>query len=386
MAIDVCAITGGSTYVNSWLGINLTVILISILAGAVIFSLSKIMPSRFSAKVKSAVQSEITQAFIGAIIIMILLALSSTACNISTSMSQQLAQTSLNPFQYADYYIGNLSTNTGLGMLSKVYTFSIEYAIQSTILDSTYGSFLNNFFDGYVYEGPFMSIKFAPVFSLGKVMKIISDTYLAVFSSLLIIIVGMLFIQWLMIPVLEYTAFTVILPVALVMRSFGFVGGNLRNTANAFLAIAIAAYLVYPLMVAFDAYAINWIFSTSNPTYQYLKFETNLPAYNTATFFSQMPSQSLISGNPATATSFTDSYLASASITLNPLVALGSTLSATYTAPYTTDTLTSEMAKLLFVGVFMFAINIAVTAGLAMGITKGLNSGVEGASQFWGSL
>jgi hypothetical protein len=386
MAIDVCSLTGGTTYVNSWLSINITVILISLLIGAFIYSLSKIMPSRFSAKVKSAVMSEITQAFIGVIIIMILLALSSTACNISASISQQLAQTSLSPFQYADYYIGNLSTNTGLGMLSRVYTLSIEYSIEATILDSTYGAFLNNFANGYTYSNPFMSISFAPSFALGKVMKILSDTYLVVFSTLLIIVIGMLFIQWLLIPVLQYTAFTVVLPVALVMRSFGFVGGNLRNTANAFLAIAIAAYLVYPLMVAFDAYAVNWIFSTSNPTYQYLQFETNLPKYSTSTFFSQMPSSSLISGNPATATSFTNSYLSSASISINPLVALGSVIANAATAPLTTDALTSEIAKFIFVGVFMFAINVAVTAGLAMGIARGLNGGVEGASQFWGNL
>ncbi|MEM0149522.1 MAG: hypothetical protein QXW10_01340, partial [Candidatus Micrarchaeaceae archaeon] len=201
-----------------------------------------------------------------------------------------------------------------------------------------------------------------------------------------ITVIGALYLQWLMLPVLQYTAFVIVLPVALVLRSISFAGVNLRNTSNAFLALAIAAYLVYPLMVGFDGYAISWIFSPSNPSYQFLQYSYNLPAYSVSTFLSQMPSSGLISGNPSTAPSYISSSLSSASINTNPLFELGSVLQSAAVAPFTTDTIVKEIAKFLFTGIFMFAINIGVTAALAIGLTKALNSGVEGASTFWGNL
>lgn len=386
-AISVCAIMGGTTYVNNWLSINLLVILVSLLLGALVFALSRLLPSRFSGKVTSAVRTELTQAFLSAIIIMVLLAMASTACNISASMSKSLTGSTLNPFQYADYYVGNLSTNTGLSLLSNVYMDSIQYSIESTILDLTYGQLLNNYIPTAEIApvGAGIEIKFGTSLSLGKVFKFLSDVYLSVFALLLITVIGALYIQWLMLPVLQYTAFVIILPVALVMRSISFVGVNLRNTANAFLAIAIAAYLIYPLMVGFDAYSVSWIFSANNPSYQYLQYAYTFTPYSASTFLSQLPSNSLIAGNPATSSAFISSYLSSASIS-SPWVEPGSILVSAATAPFATDVLVKEVAKFLFIGIFMFAINIGVTAALAMGLTKALNSGVEGASTFWGNL
>ncbi|MEM0149792.1 MAG: hypothetical protein QXW10_02765, partial [Candidatus Micrarchaeaceae archaeon] len=187
-AINVCAIMGGTTYVNSWLSINLLVILVSLLLGAVVFSLSRLLPSRFSGKVTSAVRTELTQAFLSAIIIMILLGMSSAACSISASMSKTLTGSSLNPFQYADYYIGNLSTNTGLSLLSNIYMDSIQYSIESTILDVTYGSLLNSYLPTGSLSPPNsgFSVSFAASLSLGKVFKVLSDVYLSAFALLLI--------------------------------------------------------------------------------------------------------------------------------------------------------------------------------------------------------
>ncbi|MGC8669646.1 MAG: hypothetical protein ACP5TL_00645 [Candidatus Micrarchaeia archaeon] len=384
--VAVCAIMGGTTYVNNWLSINLLVVLVSMLIGGAVFAFSRILPKATGAKVTSAVRSELTQAFLSAIIVFVLLGMASTACNISASMSQAVTGTSLSPFQYADYYIGNLSTNSGIGLLSHVYLLSMQFSIESTILDASYGQLLNALIPATGFSYGIFSVSFGAKVPLGKSFKLLSSLFLTVFSLLLIIVIGALYVQWLLLPLLQYTAFIVVLPVALVMRSMSFVGGNLRNTANAFLAIAMCAYLVYPLMVGFDSYAMNWIFSPSNPSYQYLSTATSTPHYSTSTFFSQMPSSSLISGNPATSTSFLDSYLTSASINVNPLFELGDIVISALTVPTTVITITEQMAKFLFVGIFMFAINIAVTAGLAMGITKGLNSGVEGASNFWGSL
>ncbi|MCL4373307.1 MAG: hypothetical protein M1360_00880 [Candidatus Marsarchaeota archaeon] len=387
--VNTCAILGGTAYVNNWLSINLLVILVSLLIGALVLALSRIMPSRFSGKVTSAVRTELTQAFLSAIIIMILLGMASTACSISAAMSRTVTGSSLSPFQYADYYIGNLTTNTGIGLLSKIYFTSMQYSIESTILDVSFGQILN----GYAPLSPSfgggslpISVSFGPKFELGKVFKVLADVYLSIFSMLLITVIGALYLQWLMLPLLEYTAFLVVLPVALVMRSLSFAGGNLRNTANAFLAIAIAAYMIYPLMVGFDGYAVSWIFSASNPSYKYLQFANTYTSYSTSTLFSSLPSGSLLSGNSATAPSYLESFLSSASINLNPLSELGSLVSSAATAPFTTSAIVWEMAKFLFIGIFMFAINIGVTAGLAMGMTKALNSGVEGASTFWGNL
>ncbi len=385
--IDVCAVMGGSTYVNDWLNINLLVVLVSMLIGAVVYAFSKIMPAYFSSKVTGAVRYELTQAVLSLVIIAILLAMSETACNISASISTSLTGSALSPFQYADYYVGNLSTNAGLGLLSRIYFLSTSYSIEATIFDVTYGQFLNSYSPlSFSFETSFMSISFAPSFALGKVFKFLSNVYIDIFSILLITVIGALYIQWLLLPVLQYTAFVVVLPVALVMRSLGFVGGNLRNTANAVLALAIAAYLVYPLMVCFDSYAVSWIFSSSNPSYTYLEYSYALPSFSESTFFSTLPSQSLVSGNPATAPSYLASFLTSSSINLNPFAELGTVMASAWDVPATTDMIAKMIAKFLFIGIFMFAINIGVTAGLAMGLAKGLSSGVEGMSTFWGNL
>ncbi|MGC8651649.1 MAG: hypothetical protein ACP5UH_00125 [Candidatus Micrarchaeia archaeon] len=385
--INACAILGGSTYVNSWLSINLLVILVSLLIGAFILAISRILPSRFSGKVTSAVRTELTQALLSAVIIMVLLGMASAACSISTSMSSTVTGSALSPFQFADYYIGNLTMNSGLSLLSKVYFTSVEYSIESTIFEVSYGSILNGY-NPLAFAAKFngLSVSFATRMNLGKVFKILSDVYMSVFAMVLITTIGALYLQWVMLPLLEYTAFIVVLPVALVMRSLSFVGGNLRNTANAFLAIAIAAYLVYPLMVGFDGYAVSWIFSANNPSYKYLSYAYTFTPYSPSAFFAELPSSSLVAGNPSTAPSYLQSFVSSAGISLNPLAELGSLASSVLTAPYVTNTIIEEISKFMFVGIFMFAINIGVTAGLAMGVAKALNSGVEGASTFWGNL
>ena len=101
-------------------------------------------------------------------------------------------------------------------------------------------------------------------------MDIMTNLYIDLFSSVLLVMIGMLFVQWLSLPIIQAVAFTLMLPFALILRSIAFAssgGQGLRETANAILAIAIALYLIYPLMIMFNSYAISYIFSPANPLY-----------------------------------------------------------------------------------------------------------------------
>ena len=210
----------------------------------------------------------------------------------------------------------------------------------------------------------------------------LSGLYIDIFAPITTVAIGALFIQYVGLPLLEFTAFTVILPVAITMRSLGFLGPKLRSAANAVLAIAIAAYLLYPLTVAFDAYAINYIFSAANPLYGCTNCLSSIYVINPitptqfSTIFGTTSTTGLFTVNPNSVTSFLTSVL--------PLSFLESALPSTVVSQVLTTT--SNMAVFLFESVFMFGINLAITIGFAIGLAKGLDNGLEGVPNLWSGI
>ena len=151
------------------------------------------------------------------------------------------------------------------------------------------------------------------------------------------------------------------------------------------LALAIAAYLIYPMMVAFDGYAIAWIFSRSNAEYSCngclstVESTYSLTSIPSSAFDSLSSSSSGFSvdglSSPAISSILSSSLLGD--ITGN-IPVYGVIANAASTV--------SLMSQFIFTAIFMFGINLAVTLGFAIGLAKGLNSGVEGAGSFWSSI
>jgi len=377
--LNTCSLFGASNYVNSWLGINYLVIAASFAVVALVYMAGSLLPGSTRTKITSMTKVEMTQLLLSVLIIIILMGVSQVACSFTTAISQATVKTTLSPFQYADFYIGNLSTNTGLRLLGNIYSISITYAIDSRIWTAV-GSAIQS-----LSKSGEAIISFPYGYDLGTYYGILSDLYLDVFSPIIIVTIGMLFLQYLLLPIIEYTAFVIVLPIALVMRSISFTGSGLRTAANSVLALAIAAYLIYPMMVAFDGYAIAWIFSPSNPEYSCngclstVESTYSLTSIPSSAFDSLSSSSSGFNvdglSSPAISSILSSSLLGD--ITGN-IPVYGVIANAASTV--------SLMSQFIFTAIFMFGINLAVTLGFAIGLAKGLNSGVEGAGSFWSSI
>lgn len=306
MALNTCALYGASNYANNWIGINLLIVLTSMAIVAAVYSLSRFLPGRTRGRITEMTRSEITQSILSVLIIAILIGSAQVACNatatigssILTSVGVPASQASLSPFQYADYYIGNLALHTGISVLTNIYSESISYAIGANIYAFA-GTLLSSLPYAKLFTGDIISsVGGAGILRVGVtemlnfyiVLRILSDAYLVLYAPFATIVIGALFLQYLAIPLLQYTAFVVVLPVAIAMRSLSFSGSMLRNTSNTVLAIAIAAYIIYPLTVLFDSYAMYWMFSSANPTSAYLNVPYTLIQLQPNAFYSQTPS------------------------------------------------------------------------------------------------
>lgn len=388
MTISTCALYGGATYTNSWLGINFLVILTTFMIIAIVYTISSLFPIVTREKLVSAVRAEITQGVLSIVILVLLLVFAYSVCNISASFSASLTpnHAGMNPFQYADYYVGNLSLNTGLNLLTNIYSTSVSYAIEAQVLTSI-GAFFNSGLSFGLLIGSlrsivgglsavsnsFLSLGIAAFVQLSTLFSTLSSVYLSL-SAVVTVAVGILFIQFLIIPVLQYTAFTIILPVAIAMRSLSFLGTSLRSASNSVLAIAIAAYLIYPVTIAFNGYAIGWIFSAQNPSFVYLHQTYIVPNIPVSQFFGT-PLSSSFGASVAKVESLVWSSFGNSGVIIWPSTVLAQA-----------RTIVNETAQFLFAAVVLMVIDIAITIGFAVGLTKALNGGVEGAGSFWSGV
>ncbi len=388
---STCSLYGGSGYANNWIGINFIVILVSLTVIAFVYTIANFMPSKIRSKLSDAVKSELSQILLSAVIIVILIGSAQLACNLSAIYSVSYVprgERGLTPFQYADSYIGNLATVTGVSLLTNIYSLSIAYQVEAQIvyqaLDFTSGlaSGLGSAAAGSMFSDAGLSLVggsglikssiltvsliLPDINALSGVFTSLSSMYVGVFSPLITLATGMLFIQFLLLEVMQYTAFTTILPVAILMRSLAFTGTSLRNSANALLAIAIAAYLVYPLTVALD-YNIfmNYALPNAGQTYQ-------LQNININSFFSSLSGTGVVDAAGSAASLMTSSV---SSYMIWPWDIMNAA-----------QTIITHMAQFIFQSVVLFAVNIAITIGFATGLAKALNSGVEGAGSFWNSI
>lgn len=402
--VNTCAIWGTTSYVNSWLWINILVIVISLLAIAVAYSLSSFFPANTRGRMRGFVRFEMIQMIISIAIIGVLLGFSAAACSVSSSVSQSLSHRSMDPFQYADYYIGSVSLGNGLSLLSNMYSTSVQYAIYASVIrtvsvstilrlgpaslspaaEGTLLYCLLNQCHGVLPSVPvlgaicngknFCDYERTPSSDLGQLYDLFSSLYLYVYSPIIVVAVGLLFIQFLALPVMQYTAFTVVLPIAIGMRSISFFGTSLADASNALIALAVAFYLIYPMTVAFDSYAISWVFSANNPAAQYAGTAFTVNQVTTDSFFQ---SNGVATNSIWTTFGSLKSFFVSAfpghGIGAVPFIGLVPVM----------HTYTNQMAQFVFESILLFALNISITVGLAVSLYKALKSGLGEAGRFW---
>ncbi len=385
-AINTCALYGGSSYVSSWLPINITVVLICLLLVGLVYILSKVANERTRQVLAGAARAQLVEIFLGVIILIVLLTLSGAACSASASFSQQLTGVSQTPFAYAQYYTSCLAFTTGLGIYSSIFSTAISY--QAAALDiQLVGDAelkltgLNNIAFCSGLTGGIITCSFT-LKTTGDIFTILSNMYLGVLAPLVMSSVGTLFIQFIMLPIFQLTAFTVLLPAALFTRMLPFSGGGLKNISNVLLALAIAFYIVYPMTVVMDSWIVKWMFSpATNPLYPYI---STIAGANT------VPASSFLTQSPTFSTSlwgFSQPSVSSIVKTMffdNPsnLVPILNVLAAGRQLQVMIGTVVTYVFKAMA----LFALDLAITIGFAGGLAKALNAGFEGPAQVWSNL
>ncbi len=387
-----CALYGGTSYTNDFLGINFLIILASFSIVAFVYMVTRFLPPNLSARITGVTRVEVVELVMSVVILMAVLAFALTACNISSSISTSVTGSGSSPLTFADQYIANLTFNTGLTLLTNIYGYSIAYQIDGSIWGQLSNLLLS--------ISPSIGIPPTPPgfqlvnlgFPFGADLSILytslGNMLIGALAPLVITALGILFVQWLAIPVIQATAFVIVLPVAVAMRSFAYAaaGPGLRQAANTVLALAVAAYIVYPLAVSFDPVIISWLYGSpsalsgaypaagSNPAAPYLApyvVASLSPGLFSSTGSSNYQAPGFSFQVPAIG-SFLNTAFAFGLPALNP----GAIFSQV-------QVLIDSVAQFIFTGVVLFAIDLGITFAFAMGLTAALNSGIEGEARFW---
>lgn len=417
------------SYGTSWLGINSLVILMSLSVVIVVYMLSRFLPANTRAKLTGITKIELTQILISVFILTILVSITSALCLTTVSIGEAAsspnsivssytsavpfpaletpnvvvaAQTG-DPFTYAESYTGNYAFNIGPNLAIQIYSYSYSFAIVSLIWYQV-GDVLSDILPALnpVNTGP-VSISLPLGIDLGIPYGTLSDVFIDILAPLTVLGIGIMLAQYILLVLSESIAFLVILPVALVLRSVAFSGGALRSAANSILAIAIAIYIIYPVMVVFDSYIVHWMFTecngvatvSCNPSAVYLQATysheilCSLTSYGTAYQNCVIPEQSYpTSLTLQSGATFNFNMFAYA---IDSITSIGNFFSGLFgyngeTTVLAVQYVILELSEFLFIVIVLFAINLTVTVGFSIGLTKALNNGIEGAASFWTNI
>lgn len=378
-------------YVTDWNFIAFLVILLSLLGIAFLYALSNFLTAATRAKIRGLVRTEVTQVVLSGLIIVTLISATSVACTVTAGSD---------PLTFATNYVGELITGPpgngfmgGIQLITGIFAYSFAYSVVSGIwqgVGDLFASYTSG--KGLGINTPGFSIVPVPGLDLGIPYGALSSLYIDLFFPFALVGISLMFVQYLVLVISQAAAFSILLPIGLIMRSFAFVGQGLRNAANAIIAIAIALYIIYPLTVAFDAYAITWIYTpcsatllppACNPSANFLTFAADL---NVNGFLTQDTTGTgcISTGNyggnfcnisPSSAFSFFSSEFGTILPLILPNYAIAGAMN-----------ITVALAEYLFAALFMLGINLAMTLTFAMSLTHALDGGIEGAASFWSSL
>ncbi|MGC8662312.1 MAG: hypothetical protein ACP5RT_00820 [Candidatus Micrarchaeia archaeon] len=365
--ISVCSFAGGGINANNWIGINLIIVIFFFTLAGFIYAMSNLFPASMREKLKITAKFEISQMLISIFIILLLVGFASFSCNFTNSL------VGMDAFGAAQAYIGRLLFVDGINLATHIYSTSIQFMI---------GSEIAKFISGFGSEIPIIStsvlkIKLSISPSLADIYSTYGDTIVG-YNLFVVITFGMLFLQFLALFIDKSIALTVVLPVAIAMRSLSFMGPKLRESANSFLALAIAFYFIFPLTFVMNSYIMNWTYC-NNPNIACNPYFSNYPISYTAS--SPKPS-SLFTTNPSY-----NFWGFSITVPANFYSSMGGGLpiQEIVLAPSALATIAEEVSDFVFQGIFLMAIDFGITVAFAIGLTKALTAGfgLKGGS-IWG--
>ncbi len=381
----------GSLNTNNWIQINLLVILLSFSISAVIYALGGIFSASMREKLRGAAKYEAFQGVVSIMIIMVLIGFSAVSCQTGAALtvsSSKIIHTSYqDPMQFAESYIGNLMFTQGLSLFSQIYTESVLLAVNANI-----ASTIEETLEALIYQ--YVGVSFSAGF-VGTLFGF-SGALGATFEPMIVVAFGVLFMIYLILPIIEALALTVIVPLALVMRSIPFAGPKLRESSDTFLALAIGFYFILPLAILMNGYIMAWIYSSpctpgSSLCNPYIQFT---PAYSlqqvSVNNLFNTPPQALTSGSCSfcglqiTSSFFSSGFSQEGGI----LSGLKAIFEATFDIPQIMVEYSLKTAEYMFEAVVLIGLDLAITLAFAQGLTKGLNavSRIIGVGPFWGNV
>ncbi len=387
----------GPLNTNGWIQINLIVVLLSFTVSAAIYSLSTLFSTSFGEKMRAAAKYEAFQGLISIAIIITLMSFSAVTCQLGESMTASTAtmihMSYEDPIQFSEGYIQSLMFTKGLNLFTSIYSETVYIAVagngaeflEELLEENTIGIF------GISFGSQIMALLFG--FSAA-----ISSSFL----PLIVVAFGVLFTVYLMLPLIESLALTVIVPLALIMRSIPFAGPKLRESSDTFLALAIGFYFIFPMAIMLNSYIMSWIYtpcqistpiSPSSGTFlcnPYSQFNApyQLADIPVGDMFTQS-SQSIggvgffgLNNVPFTFLSGTVAHQGGV------FGAISNIVEASFGLPYVIINISVQVAQYAFEGIVLIGIDMAITLGFAQGLTKGLNSvgKITGAGPFWGNV
>ncbi len=380
---------------GAWLNINGIVILLALVLGAGVYAIASMLPASTREKLRGAVKTEMFQAVLSVFIIIAVLALAYTSCQAGQSITQELT-TGLyqDPMQFAQFYLSNLLFQRSNQIFGQIYSESAIFLAAAHVLEMIVESEEITILGGYV--GVQLSNNITGVYY--GYTGVITGTY----TAMLVASYAVLFIFYLILPITQALALTVLLPLTIVIRSWPFGGPRLREAANSFLAIAIAFYFILPITITLNNYVVNWMYCSNyigtgtplqltsqncNPYADYVQF----------TQFSSLPLSSLFTANSAAnivgpGGSVTQVPVEFYSGIFSGQGGLGSVITGSLKILFDVPDIIAgfgyEIAEYMFESIVLVALDIAITIGFAQGLTKALNAApnILGAGPFWGNV
>ncbi len=384
---------------NDWISISILVVLASITIAALLYALSGVFPTERREKLKSIVKYEMGSAVISLVIIAALIMMTNFTCSLGGLVSESIPALNTSNNNYAGIYsfdlnyVGTLLFSSGTQIVADLYTTALQLTAQSNLLDSAVISaqqVLNSLPGGGVAE----FIGGLPFPEISKIFSIFNDILYGWGDAFIVVGNGVLFIVFFLLIIFESISLTVLVPVALAMRSLAFTGPRLRSASNAFLALGIGMYFVFPLTIASNSYIANCLnlnafvpsLSGGPPSSsqtvgciglskaEYKGISPYLPSIS-------IPTSSLFESGGSL--DFLTNFWSSATFAGNiPVVGIIFNLANAYN---TINSYANTIAAYMLLSVILISLDLAITIGFSVGLARGLDSlaDIMGGEKFW---
>ncbi|MGC8547543.1 MAG: hypothetical protein ACP5MC_00885 [Candidatus Micrarchaeia archaeon] len=367
----------GGTIAGAWLQVNMLLVIAIITITGVIYALSNLFPTRSGERLRMIARYEIFEVLVSIIIIVVIMLLSDSMCNFGAAIAQQSNYPGV--FETDELYIGKLLFEKGTSIVSELYTTAIQYAIAEEIVSyvasnvfNSISSFLNGVLPVTIV--PTLSADFSTIYLS------YAGLFTGIYAMIVLSVFGVLFAIFLTLPIIQAVALTVVLPVAIAMRTLAFTGPRLRETSNAFIALAIGMFFVFPTMLTLNTYIMGCLEGTTScqltPQEQAYISTTSLPSQVSSIFSAQTAQEAALT---------LSSSFFNAINTYGAAPGFLGILGLIVDAPGVAMNYANIIAEYAFEGIVLIALDILVTVAFIAGINRGLNaiSGAFGTEPFW---